>query len=190
MVQTNWYYHSHVDRLDEGPLPIPNITEAKMYVFLAITILMGHCLQDKLEDYWATIDLLHTPFYTNMMQWDTCQHILHFLHFTDNRNESDRICENFDRLWKISNLFKILNIARTKFYNPENPAMAQVIVLYKGRVLFKQYIPKKHKRFDIRIYRLCDSTGYTWHKSVFWAGQKMHGIAFYSNPCDGGRIDN
>jgi hypothetical protein len=35
-------------------------------------------------------------------------------------------------------------------------------VLFKGRVVFKQYIPKKRKRFGIKIYKLCDSKGYTY----------------------------
>jgi len=33
-------------------------------------------------------------------------------------------------------------------------------VLFKGIVIFKQYIPKKHKWFGIKLYRLCCSKGY------------------------------
>jgi len=29
-------------------------------------------------------------------------------------------------------------------------------------VIFTQYIPKKRKRFRIKIFKLCDSTGYTY----------------------------
>jgi len=49
-----------------------------------------------------------------------------------------------------------------KFYNPlENLAVDEVIVKYGGRVIFRQYIPKKRKRFSIKIYKLCDEAGYT-----------------------------
>ena len=41
VVETNRYYHDHLDRLDQGPLPKPDVTEAEMLVFLAITISMG-----------------------------------------------------------------------------------------------------------------------------------------------------
>ena len=37
-------------------------------------------------------------------------------------------------------------------------AIEEVIVKFKGRVLFKQYIPKKRKRFGIKMFKLCDST--------------------------------
>ena len=50
VVETNRYYHDHHDRLDEGPLPQHDVTEAEMLVFLAMAIQMGHCLQDKLTD--------------------------------------------------------------------------------------------------------------------------------------------
>jgi hypothetical protein len=32
-----------------------------------------------------------------------------------------------------------------------------------GKVIFKKYIPKKHKRFGMEIYKLCDSKGCTYN---------------------------
>jgi len=46
-------------------------------------------------------------------------------------------------------------------------AIYEVIVKFKGRVLFKQYIPKKCKRFGIKMFKLCDSTGYTYDMNVY-----------------------
>jgi hypothetical protein len=40
-------------------------------------------------------------------------------------------------------------------------------VLFKGRVNFKQYIPKKHKRHGIKLYRLCDSKGYAYNMTMY-----------------------
>jgi hypothetical protein len=48
VVENNRYYHNHIDRLNEGPSPLPDITEAEMRVFLAMTIQMGHCIRDRL----------------------------------------------------------------------------------------------------------------------------------------------
>jgi hypothetical protein len=33
---------------------------------------------------------------------------------------------------------------------------------YKGRVIFRQYIPKERKCFGIKIYKLCDKSDYTY----------------------------
>ena len=139
-----------------------------MFVFLALTIQMGHGVRDKLTDYWAILDQLYTPFYSTMMKLGRYLHILSYLHFTDSRNEPDRTDENYDRLWKIRDLFEILNSTFSKFYNPsENLAIDEVIVSFKGRVVFRQYIPKKRKRSGIKIFKHCDSTGYTYDMKVY-----------------------
>jgi hypothetical protein len=59
-----------------------------------------------------------------------------------------------------------------KFYNPsEHLATDEIIVLFKERVIFKQYILKKHKCSGIQIYKLCNMTGYTYDMSInFWKG--------------------
>jgi len=50
-------------------------------------------------------------------------------------------------------------------------------VLYKGRVAFQQYIPKKYKIFGIKIYKLCDSLGYNYDMSVYLGKQRQHAAA-------------
>jgi hypothetical protein len=42
----------------------------------------------------------------------------------------------------------------------------EIIVKFKGRVIFKQYIPKKCKSFGIKLYKLCDSD-YTYDMDVY-----------------------
>jgi len=137
-------------------------------MFLTLTIQVGHGVGDKLTDNWATVDQLYTPFCGTMMKWDRYLHILRYLYFTDNRNEPDRTDENFDRLWKIRDLFDILNATFSKFYNlSKNLAIDEVIVSFKGRVIIKQYIPKKYKCFGIKIFKLCDLTGYMYDVKVY-----------------------
>jgi len=53
----------------------------------------------------------------------------------------------------------------------------EVIMLYKGRVVFQQYIPKKHKIFGIKICKLRDSVGYTYDMSVYLGKQWQHATA-------------
>jgi hypothetical protein len=44
VMETNRYYHCYLDSFDDGPSPVPEVTDAEMFVFLAITIQMGHCI--------------------------------------------------------------------------------------------------------------------------------------------------
>lgn len=65
---------------------------------------------------------------------------------------------------KIQTMTNMLNNIFSKLYNlTENIAVDKVIVLYKGRVIFQQYIPKKHEGFGIKIYKLNDSLRYTYN---------------------------
>jgi len=50
VVETKCYCHDYIDRLDNGTSPEPDVIEAKMFVFLALTIKMGHGIRDKLTD--------------------------------------------------------------------------------------------------------------------------------------------
>jgi hypothetical protein len=47
-------------------------------------------------------------------------------------------------------------------------------VLFKGRVVFKQYVPKNHKCFGIKIYKLCDSKGCTYNMTVYLGKDRTH----------------
>ena len=133
VTETNRYYYGHLDRIDNGPSPLPDVTEAEMFVFLATTLQMVHRIRDKLTYYWATTNQFHTRFCSSAMKRDRHLHILSFLHFTDNNNEPDMTGENTDRLWKMQNLFEILKIF-SKFYGPsEYVAVDEVTVLFKGR---------------------------------------------------------
>ena len=51
--------------------------------------------------------------------------------------------------------------------------MDRVIVKFQGRVIFRQYIPKKRKHFGIKIYKLCDESGYTYIMKVY-LGRDSH----------------
>ena len=91
--------------------------------------------------------------------------------------------------WKIRDLFEILNATFSIFYNPsENLSVDEVIVPFKGRVIFKQYIPKKRKVFGIKIFKLCDLTGYTYDMKVYLGKDRQH-TARESDPHDNDRTD-
>jgi len=72
-------------------------------------------------------------------------------------------------------MFEILNATFSKFYNPsENLAIDKVIIPFKGRVILKQYLPKKRKRFGIKIFKLCDLTGYKYDTKIYLANDRQH----------------
>ena len=90
------------------------------------------------------------------MTRDRFLHILCFLHFADNSQRPDE-SEEYDRVWILRTVFDKVNKAYALFYNPsEHLVVDNINVKFKGRVIFRQYIPKKRKRFGIKPYKLCD----------------------------------
>ncbi|PNF40809.1 hypothetical protein B7P43_G16650 [Cryptotermes secundus] len=135
---------------------------------------MGHDQQDTHKDYWSRDEQYRTPFYPNTMVQDRFFHILRFQHFKNNEAPSNRDDPEYDGLWKIRKIFDNLNNKFCELYNPsECLAVDEVIVLFKGRVIFRQYIPKKHKRFGIKVYKLCDFLGYTYDMTVYLGKQRQ-----------------
>ena len=178
--ETNRYFHQYMASKNTGSTSAqpPDITSEELYKFFAIIIQMGHDQRGSLKDYWSREEQYCTPFYSNVMARDRFLHILRFLHFENNEDPPNRDDANYDRLWKIRKVFDTLNNKFCEMYNPtEYLAVDEVIVLFKGRVIFRQYIPKKHKRFGIKIYKLCDALGYTYDMSVYLGKQKQHAAA-------------
>ena len=106
---------------------------------------MGHELEDTLYDYWSRLRQVHNLFYSETMARDRFLHILCFMHFADSSQRPDE-GEEYDRLRKLRTVFDKLNEAYATFSNPsEHLAVDEVIVKFKGRVIFTQYIPQKKK---------------------------------------------
>jgi hypothetical protein len=65
-------------------------------------------------------------------------------------------------------IFDKLNNACDKYYcTTECLTFDKTTVLFKGRVIFRDYTPKKHKWPGIKTYRLCDSMGYIHNMTVY-----------------------
>jgi hypothetical protein len=156
----------------------PDIMIEEIYTFFALISQMGHDQHGSLKNYCSREEQYCTPFYSNVMACDRFFHILRFLHFENNDDLPNRDDPDYYRLWKIRKVLDTLNNTFCEMYNPtEHLAVDKVIVLYKGRVIFWQYIPKKHKRLGIKIYKLCDSLGYTYDTSVYLGKKRQRATA-------------
>ena len=69
--------------------------------------------------------------------------------------------EKYDWWWRLRLIFDWLYHICAKFCNlSEHLAVSQVIVKFKGSIIFRQYIPMKTKHFGFKIYNPRDDSGY------------------------------
>jgi hypothetical protein len=106
------------------------------------------------------------------MKHDRFLKILRSLHFENNEIPVDRMSPDYDRLWKLRRVFsQFTNIYSTMYHSTKYLAVDEVTVKYKGRVGFQQYIPRRQKRFGIKLYKLHDNKVYTYDMVVYLGEQ-------------------
>jgi hypothetical protein len=69
----------------------------------------------------------------------------------------------------------MLSNAYSKYYAPlEHPTVDTVIVLWRGRLNFKQYTSKKQKHFPMKICKLFNTSGYTYDMGMYSGNNRTH----------------
>ncbi|RXN17129.1 piggyBac transposable element-derived 4-like protein [Labeo rohita] len=139
-------------------------TVNEIYTFLAAVILMGLVRKRSLKDYWSTDPIIQTSFFSNLFSLDRFQLLLRALHFANNATANFR-----DPLNKIRSVFTSLMAAFGQMFIPHRDLyIDESLLLWKGRLRFRQYIPSKRKRFGIKLFMLCDGlTGYVLNVIVY-----------------------
>ena len=101
-------------------------------------ILMGLNRKNHLKFYWSTDKLITTPIFGELFTRNRYLSIMQYLHFADNNTEKE------GKLRKIQPLIENLRKKFQKAVVPwENLRVDESLMLWKGRLSFKQYIPSK-----------------------------------------------
>ena len=93
--------------------------------------------------------------------------ILKFLHFVDNSNYNAND-PNRDKLYKVWGVVEFLVDQFKIIYIPtQHISIDKELLLWKGRLSFKQYISSKRSRFGVKLFSLCEDSGYLWSSFVY-----------------------
>lgn len=58
-------------------------------------------------------------------------------------------------------------------YTPgEKVCIDESLVAWRGRLIFRQYIPNKRAKYGIKVFKLCTEKGYTWNLIVYCGKSK------------------
>lgn len=135
-----------------------DVTIEDIYILLALTMLFTRNKRITIEEHWSTDPLLHSEVFHNTMFRNRYCSILAMLSFY----EAPALANDVPRLYRIQML---IDHARETFKGTFVPGkklcIDESIVPFKGRLMFKQYLPKKRNRFGIKLFVMCDiETGY------------------------------
>ncbi|XP_065667601.1 piggyBac transposable element-derived protein 4-like [Hydra vulgaris] len=123
-----------------------------MRQFLGVLLHMGCVKMPSLEHYWSKNSLYRVPLFSRIMPRNKFQLMLRFWHFIYNEDSgSGRLC-------KIIGLLDHLNNTMDNIYCPnKNISIDESMILWKGRLVFRQYVKNKRHKYGIKFYELCES---------------------------------
>lgn len=166
--ETNRYARQHIEdnpQLENDSYTglWKDVTVIEIKKFIGVILLMGIIHKPSIPMYWSTTDIFYTPVFSKIMTRTRFQLLLKFLHFNDNQDPNyDPNSDDRDRLHKLRPLIELIRQqCKNVFYPGRNLSVDESLVLFKGRLHFKQYIRTKRARFGIKLYELCTSEGIT-----------------------------
>ena len=151
VTQTNLYAAQFIAREQQTLKPHSRGHEwkltdrAEMLTLLTILILMGVLHKPRMSMYWATDNTLATPIFSQVMKRDRFLLLIKFLHFVDNTNHNAGD-PGHHKLYKVREIIDMIKKRCSDVYSPaKHLSMDESLVLFKGRLSFKQYIKTKRK---------------------------------------------
>lgn len=141
------------------------LTVNELKIFLGLAIHTGNIRLNRLEDYWKTHWLYNFPCFKSYMSRDRYQNILRCLHFSkDPVTEKEK--EN--RTHKIESIVHYFNTKMITVYVPSRElSLDESLVLWRGRLSFRQYIKGKRHKFGIKLYTLSEPEGLVLNFHVY-----------------------
>lgn len=145
-------------------------TPDELRVFMALLLYQGIMHKPDIKIYWTTKPLFETPYVRKIMAQNRFLLLWKCLHFTDNTSVTTYLTPAHKSFAKIKWFYEKLVERFSAVYIPEqNVAIDKSLMLWKGRLAMKQYIPLKRARFGLKSYELCESSsGYIWKSFITW----------------------
>ena len=137
----------------------------EMMAFVALLLCMGINKRPRYAMYWSRSEVLRSPLYPSTMSRNRFLAILRFFHLADNTADDSP----HDKLSKVRLLLdNVLPLFRGIYKPGRNLSPDETMIKFKGRLGFKQYIPRKSAKWGLKCFSLNESeTGYTCAWKVF-----------------------
>ena len=134
-----------------------NIDE--MSKFFGIILTMGMVNMPSSDCYWSKKKIYAYDFVRSNNAISRFFLLLRILHFNDNETVVHK-----NRLHKVEPIPEMLSNNFKSVYSPgEQLVVDESLVPFRGKIIFRQYIPGKSHKYGIKLYKLCSVNGYAWN---------------------------
>jgi len=135
----------------------------EMESFIGLLLWMGLVKMPSIKSYWKRSRLFCNSIAPLIMPRNRFELILRMWHFADNAEANDD-----DRLHKVRNLVRLLVAKFQQAKVPgEHLVVDETMIPFRGRLKFRQYLPGKSHKYGIKVFKLCDRSGYTYNLDIY-----------------------
>ncbi|CAH2009346.1 unnamed protein product [Acanthoscelides obtectus] len=146
-----------------------DLTISELLRFIGLILNTGTIRLSRYQDYWKKDRLFGLTCFSEQMSRDRFLIILRCIHFAKNVAKSDPQSE--DRLYKIRPLIDYFNNKMREVYYPgKQLSLDESMMLWRGRLVFRQYIKNKRHPYGIKLYMLTEPNGIVL-KFLVYTGQ-------------------
>lgn len=135
---------------------------------LAFLLLQGLHQKPDNKSYFSRRKILETPIFLELFTERRFHLLLKFLHFVNNEEYDEATCGS-RRLYKLKPILDHLNDRFRSVYTPDcDVSIDESLMMWKGRLAWKVFIPSKRARFGIKSFELCEAkSGYVWNFLIY-----------------------
>lgn len=145
------------------------LSTGELLVFLGVSLHMGNVKYPRLQDYWKKEPLFENRGIAMSISRDRYLIILRSLHFAKNPLPGNPKPD--DRLYKIRPILDYFNTRMSQVYYPgRDLSIDESMILWRGRLSFRQYIKNKRNKYGIKMYMLNSPDGFI-HKCAVYTGR-------------------
>ena len=144
-----------------------NVSSAEMEQFIAVLLFSTVMHASDFRMYWQND--LRWPVIADIMSVKRFGTIKQYFHLSDNAALKKKGDENYDPLFKIRHLVNHIRSWCQSIEPTINQSIDEMMVPFKGRLNFKQYMPKKPTKWGIKIFARCSTTGIV-HDFIVYTG--------------------
>lgn len=175
--QTNLYAAQRIRKLRSKEALSPTcrmaewktVTLLEVKKFFAIIVHMSFSTRPQIQDHWSSDPVSSCNFCPNVMGRNRFLLILSNLHLNDNSCQPKKNEPAYDPLYKLRPLIDRVAVRFQQTYRPgENITVDEGMCKFRGRLVFKQYMPQKPSKYGVKLYMLSESaTGYIWNFQIY-----------------------
>ncbi|XP_060877563.1 piggyBac transposable element-derived protein 4-like [Metopolophium dirhodum] len=111
-----------------------------------------------MSDYWKTDELFNLNCFREKMSRNRYMSIMRSLHFCKNPKAGEKAPS---RINKVKQVLDYFNKRMQDVNQPsKNLSLHESMVLWRGRLIFRQYIKNKRHKYGVKLYMLTEHQGF------------------------------